>query len=565
MTKRQRYIFFGLLALLAFLLFWRIGRHDMLGDDAHYAFRSIGYFDYLASKEQTTPVQWFGDRPAWSLLSFHDHPPLYFLIHFIFFKILGVSVFVARLPSALAAIGSALVLFFWAKKISGVRAGLLTLGFLAVNSYFVWMGRVGLLESLFTFFLLLGLFYLHRAITEQSKFFGAAGLFLGLSFLTKYTFLFAVPGIFIYLLWKHRAVFSNKKFWVGAAIFMLACLPVIIYNLALFKTRGHFDVQFTDLLGQNNSDRANLTDRVSGFHFSPNNVIFVLADGVSWPYFIAFLVALFSGVYLALKKNLSALLLPIMAFLSLFILFSIVGNANRWLGVVAPFMSFISAVALSKFFESGPAPSLKKYGAAVLLGALGIFSLFYTLNTNNFRKTLGGSRFYADFRVPNYGYNQLGKEINSLLRRKSIPEPIQRAVTLWWYKDIEKGIGGLSLGPKSHRPDFQSLIIYDSNTSWFPAMWIFEKWKFYDRALITTAEEFLKIAQSEGGPEILKVLELDGIYYIRSSDLVAADSRMNFKDSAILEQDYKAQNIAPKIIYDDEGREAFYIYHRSFK
>ncbi len=565
MTKRQKIYCILLVALIAFLLFWRIARHDMLGDDAHYAFRSIGYFDYLASKEQTTPVQWFGDRPAWSLLSFHDHPPLYFLIQFIFFKILGVSVFVARLPSALAAIGSALVMFFWAKKLLGIKAGLLSLVFLAVNSYFIWMGRVGLLESLFTFFLLLGLFYLHRALTEQSRLFAVAGLFFGLCFLTKYTFLFAAPGIFIYLLWKHREVFSNRKFWKGAFIFALICLPVIVYNIALFKTRGHFDVQFTDLFGQNNLDRSNLTDRVSGFYFTPLNVISVLADGVSWPFFIVFLVSFFSAFYLAIKKNLSALLLPLLVFLSFFMIFSVVGNANRWLGVVAPFMSFIVTLSVSRFFENRPGPNLKKYLAGMSLGLVGIFCLFYTINTNNLRKTVGDTRFYADFRVPNYGYNQLGKEVNSMLARKSIPEPMQRAVTLWWYKEIQNGIGGLSLGPKPHRPDFRSLIIYDSNTSWFPTMWIFERWKFYDRALITTAEEFLKIAQSAEGPEILKFLELDGIYYIRSSDLVAADSRMNFKDSKTLEQDYIAQNIAPKIIYDDEGREAFYIYHRSFK
>ena len=396
-------------------------------------------------------------------------------------------------------------------------------------------------------------------------FFAAAGLFLGLSFLTKYTLLFAVPGILVYLLWKHRRVFSDKKFWIGVSIFILVCLPVIIYNIELYNTRGHFDVQFTDLLGQNNSDRSNLTDRVSGFHFSPSNVISVLADGVSWPYFIVFLLSLFSGIYLALKKNLNAWLMPILVFLSFFILFSIVGDANRWLGVVAPFMSFIAAIVLSKFFENYPSPSLKKYAAAAALGALGVFSLFYSLNTNNLQKTIGGPNFYADFRIPNYGYNQLGKEIDSILRHKAIPEPIQRAVTLWWYKDIQNGIGGLTVPPKLHRPDFQSLIIYDSNTSWFPTMWIFEKWKFYDRALITTAEEFLKIIQSQEGPEVLKFLELDGIYYIRSSELVAAQSRMNFADSETLEQEYKAQNIAPKIIYDDEGREAFYIYHGSFQ
>ena len=48
MTRREKYVLAALLAITAFLLLLRLGRADMLGDDAHYAFRALGYFDYLA-------------------------------------------------------------------------------------------------------------------------------------------------------------------------------------------------------------------------------------------------------------------------------------------------------------------------------------------------------------------------------------------------------------------------------------------------------------------------------------------------------------------------------------
>src|SRR3989338_6676715 len=102
MTKTQKLLFVAILAIGAGFIFFRLTRADMLGDDATYALRSIGYFDYLASAEQTTPVQWFGYRPWWSFLSFHDHPPLYFLIHYTAFKLFGVSALAARVPTALA-------------------------------------------------------------------------------------------------------------------------------------------------------------------------------------------------------------------------------------------------------------------------------------------------------------------------------------------------------------------------------------------------------------------------------------------------------------------------------
>src|SRR3989344_3374609 len=141
MSRNQKLVLAGIVLLAAFLIFFRLTRHDILGDDGHYSFRAIGYFDYLGSLEQTTPVQWFGERPWWSLLSFHDHPPLVFLIQHIFFKLFGVSLLVSRLPAALAAVGSVLVLFFIGRKLGEINAGLFAAAALAVNSYFLWTGR----------------------------------------------------------------------------------------------------------------------------------------------------------------------------------------------------------------------------------------------------------------------------------------------------------------------------------------------------------------------------------------------------------------------------------------
>jgi len=55
-----------ILLLASVLLFVNLGKADMEGDQAHYAFRSVGYMDYLGSETQTTPLQWFDKIPWWS-------------------------------------------------------------------------------------------------------------------------------------------------------------------------------------------------------------------------------------------------------------------------------------------------------------------------------------------------------------------------------------------------------------------------------------------------------------------------------------------------------------------
>jgi len=89
--KRNRntiYILAAIIFLAAVLRLWGIGAGDPVGDEVLYAFRAVGLLDYDVAEFQTTPLQWFdGNIPWWTKLSFHDHPPLVFLIQHFFIKI----------------------------------------------------------------------------------------------------------------------------------------------------------------------------------------------------------------------------------------------------------------------------------------------------------------------------------------------------------------------------------------------------------------------------------------------------------------------------------------------
>ena len=107
-------ILVAIAALGAVLRLWNLDTAELTFDEGLDAFRSVGYLDYLESPAQPTPVQWFADRelPWWTALSFHDHPPLVFLVQHATTAIFGDTLFAARIPSALAGI-AAIILFFF--------------------------------------------------------------------------------------------------------------------------------------------------------------------------------------------------------------------------------------------------------------------------------------------------------------------------------------------------------------------------------------------------------------------------------------------------------------------
>ncbi len=557
MTKNQKIVFVSILAVSIFFIFFRLTRHDMAGDDAHYAFRSIGYFDYMTSEEQTTPVQWLGHRPAWSYLSMHDHPPLVFLIQNIFFKFFGTSILVARLPAALAAIGSLFLVYLIGKKMGGTNTGLLSMAALAFNNHFIWTARVGLLESVFIFFLLLGIYYLVKALKDDDRYFLWSGIYFGLSMLSKYTFLFILPSILIYLIWKQRWVFKTKKFWFGALLFLVLVSPIVIYNFSMYQARGHFDVQFSDLFNQQHNDWPKLQERVS-FNFNPGPVLTAFFEIFSLPYLVAFLISLGIGLISAVRQRESLPWLMLLIFLILFGFFSVIGASERWLGVFAPFAALIIGLVLVLGVNF---IGLKKLAFFTILSLLVLFNGFYIINTNSLRKAVAGSDFYSSSRVENFGYNQLDKKITSILTGKKASPITQEAVRLWWYGKMQKETFDFASINEGKLP-FNSLVIFDSNHRWFPALWTFEKWKLFHRIPIMTVEEFLQIITSESGIGVLNELGLDSVYMIKSGETVRANSDFAVPLVDKIFNDFGIAELEPEIVYDDQGREAFYIYYR---
>lgn len=473
--NKQKLLLVAIVILAAFLILFHLDRADMQHDDAHYSLRAIGYLDEMDSKRQTTPVRWFETIPWWSKLSFHDHPPLVFLIQHLFFNFFGVSVVVARLPAALAGIGSILLLYYLAKELYNEKVALLATFLLVISTLQIWISKISYLESLSLFFLLLTYLFFFKGLKDPKKFI-FFGLSLGLAMLTKYVTFFVWPVVFGYLLLKDRKILVNKYFILSILIAILVFSPVIFYNFKLWQTRGHFDLQFTLLFNQDKSDWPVISRGGASTNLIEQSVEVwrQLADLYSRPFY---LIIVISVIYLLLnlvlkpKQNQDLFLILNLFFLQ--IQLALIGPSSHFLALFTPFLALALALSLGRFYQIFAATdnqklrSLEKIGYFLVVIIILGFEFFYNLNTNLFYQPIGQKgRHYSASRWENGGFQQLEDYLAKENDFKNL-----KMISIYGKKDLIINLGK-DLGGKN-------FIIYDTNLNWFSVLWYLRQWSIY--------------------------------------------------------------------------------------
>lgn len=248
-----------ILVVAAVLRLANLGADEVRTDEGNYAVRAIGWNDFMFSTELGTPWVWYQhlDRvPAWSQLSFNDHPPLHFATMWLATRLLGVTLWAVRLPSALygiAAVGLVIVLLRrWRCPRGALAAGAV----MAVLPWHVFISRQAIQESGVIFWILL-VIWLSQVVPERVQrrptaawaWWGMLGLALGLGLITKYSAAVVLPPL-AFMAWRehwHR----RRGFWALGLGLLAVVLPVIIYNGYLYRVRGHFDLQLARFFRQN--------------------------------------------------------------------------------------------------------------------------------------------------------------------------------------------------------------------------------------------------------------------------------------------------------------------------
>ncbi|MDO8559477.1 MAG: glycosyltransferase family 39 protein [bacterium] len=476
-VRREHLVLLGVAVLAGGLIFFRLNRADVQTDAGHYALRALGYFDFLDSARQTTPLQWFAPiaPPLWTKFSMHDHPPLVFLIQHAFFRLLGESDMVALLPFALAGVWSVLLMYGIGRRCGGPVAGLLSAALLAVSTFFTWSSRIGYLEGVAQAFILFAVWLWLKAESD-SRFLLIWGAGLALAILAKYSALILIPVFGVLLILRHRSWLADRRWWLGLGVAAAMLSPVVSYNWQLWLTRGHLDVQLTTLVpsslsaasrdwpllfdGPRTRDVAvNLRDLALslGKAFSPPFVL-LLAAGVA-----------FSAWRVVRGSRRNRDLLPLLALAAAGALFSLTAPSLRYLPIMVPWLVLPAAVGLAAAAQLSSGPKKNAALAIIALAAVAVGAeLLFNWNTNLALAAYGTrGRHFAAYRQERLGFQELVAYLQPKLAHSPTYRPEVRSfATYEAWQNIHLSAG-------------EDVLLYDDGLIWFSAFWYLRRYRVY--------------------------------------------------------------------------------------
>lgn len=566
---KEKVILFFIIANAIFLIFYQLGSADSYTDGSHYSMRAVGLVDYLVPYQQTAPIQWYEYIPWWSKLSFHDAPPLVFIIQNIFFTILGDNTFAMRLPFALAGIGTLLFVFASAKKMFGKKAAILSSAALSLSTLFTWVSRISYLEGIEVFFITLAFYLFIRALEKDSYFiwFWCA---LGYATMSKYTSLFLLPFAVIYVWIWRRKEFLNKKFILGTFIFIVIISPVIFYNIMVFKTRGHLDVQLSQLFPSmfEAAQRdwpglyANRAEHLN-FYTRFNNIWPGLKGSFSFPFYMAMLLAIPYSMIKTLffsKKNEEKCIFFVI--LCAFAAFSIINPTARYLPVLLPFL----AIAIGIFANDMMNIFSKRFIGKIFIGTA-LFFIFgfeyiYNFDINHAMGFARGEQAsFLNIAERNIGYNQLEKFLKTTWENEDFYEKKIRKVS---------ALDEIKLDWKSL--DGYNFYLFDFDLDWFARIWYFNRQWIYHKVPFMGDSEYIKeLVDSKISPQdsinVLRSLGIKNLFYIVGAnslvypgDYKPSNERKNFVENfenIFLKYIKNGGDGEVTLIHNDEKKEAF--------
>ena len=161
------------------------------------------------------------------------YPPLFDIVIAFYFKILGSSVFSARLVAVTFGVLSVWGVFEFAYRFYGPSNALLSSVLLASMPGFIWLCRIALIETMLIFFFSISLFLFFSWVrTKNDKMLLLSGVALGLGFLAKYQTLVGGIVMFasVFFLWRERILTKLGKFSLILIIAGAVVLPWIFFT-----------------------------------------------------------------------------------------------------------------------------------------------------------------------------------------------------------------------------------------------------------------------------------------------------------------------------------------------
>ena len=208
MNKKE---FAGIILLFALLRLVSVFTMGLMTQDAYYTY--------------------YADKLSWS---YFDHPPMVAYMIRIFISLFGKSALALHLGDFMVTSGTLCLLYLFMRHF--LTGDMLRKAFLLVfTAPFITILMINTTPDVpLLFFWTLALLLIYKAVQAgQWYFWVLAGLVAGIAFVSKYTALFLPVGLFCFLLFSkdHRKLLLSWKFVLFIIFFVLACFPVIYWNI----------------------------------------------------------------------------------------------------------------------------------------------------------------------------------------------------------------------------------------------------------------------------------------------------------------------------------------------
>lgn len=224
LIQPRGFLFIILLSVGSFVFLFRLGARDLWEpDETRYA---------IVAREMRQSGDWI--LPHLNGAIYAEKPPLFFWLVNLSTLFLGEDTELTnRLPSTLAGLMTVLLTFIFGSELFSPQAGFLSSLILATCFFFPQISRWMMLDSLFTLFFLLTLFYFYLGYEKsegRQKYYILAGLFMGVGVLTKGPAAYLPIPIFLIFSFFQKEL---RRFWCRDLLwgFLLSMAMVFIWWL----------------------------------------------------------------------------------------------------------------------------------------------------------------------------------------------------------------------------------------------------------------------------------------------------------------------------------------------
>lgn len=347
----------------------------------------------------------FAKYPDWSHF---DHPGMVgWVIQLFTLNLLFDSEFFMRLASVVFMTINTWVMYRIGKELKDETTGLWAALLYTASIYaFIITGIFILPDTPMSLFWLLAFWMFIRYLRGSSnRDLLLAGLFIGLSILSKYTGVFLWVGFFLSILFFDRKQLKNPWLYVSLLITTVCCLPILIWNLQNDFVSFRFHEDRVSLFGPINPK--NIINELVGECFYNNPVNFVIA-------FLAIIAAFRKKLPIDLPvKRLT--LFTALPMIGLFLYFSLVRPTlphwsapayNLLIPLSAVWLSTIDSKRAKRFITT----ALTILAITVIIGVAEIKTGFVPLDHHSGITKLGKDDPTLDV----YGWRQLSKEFQAI-------------------------------------------------------------------------------------------------------------------------------------------------------